>query len=63
MVQINSSGLTEAVENIDLGYSENNCIRCYNSFGGHIDYDNWRIEQTYNCAKALITNTVNPIAD
>ena len=41
----------------DAGYTETLCIKCDNALGSSVQHDNWDIEQTRNCASALVGAT------
>ena len=41
-------------QDIDAGYEETLCVKCLNAAGSSVQHDNWTIEQTRNCATALV---------
>ena len=49
---------------MDAGYTETLCVKCQNSVGSSVQHDTWKIEQTRNCATALVgANQATPHAD
>jgi len=44
----------EVTHNVDAGYTETLCVMCQNAAGSTTQHDNWKIQQTRNCATALV---------
>jgi hypothetical protein len=44
------TGIITAKQNVDAGYADTVCVKCQNSAGSIITYDNFLVEQKPNCA-------------
>jgi len=46
--------LVRLVRSNDAGYEDTVCVSCLNAHSSVITFDNWKVEQTRNCATALV---------
>jgi len=49
-----TTGEVTAKKNVDAGYDDTVCVSCLNAHASVINFDNWKVEQTRNCATALV---------
>lgn len=60
---ITSAGQIEATQNVQAGYTETVCVKCFNTAGDSIQKDNWVFTQTLNCATHAFATATNSFTD
>jgi hypothetical protein len=58
---IDGTQALQITQNVDAGYEETLCVMCRNLAGSTISHDNYKIEQTRNCATALVGQVQSPV--